>query len=220
MATLTRAEAIVGPVSSLRKWLVLAVMSVGTLIIFLDNTVVNTALPTISVDLGASTSMLQWIVDSYVLVLAGLLLLGGSLGDRFGRKRWMIIGLVIFGGGAVGAALATSGAQLIAYRGIMGLGAALVLPATLSILTNVFPREERARAIAIWTAVGALGIGLGPALGGYLVDNLGWASVFWMHLPIVAVGIAGMLVVPESRDERNLGLDIPGAILGLSLIHI
>ncbi len=200
--------------NSRRKWWVLAVMSVGTLIIFLDNTVVNTALPAISVDLGASTSMLQWIVDSYVLVLAGLLLLGGTLGDRFGRKRWMIVGLVIFGGGAVGAGLATSGAQLIAWRGVQGLGAALVLPATLSIITNVFPREERARAIATWTAVGALGIGLGPALGGYLVDNFGWASVFWMHIPVVAIGLAGMVVVPESRDERDLGLDVPGAVLG------
>jgi EmrB/QacA subfamily drug resistance transporter len=213
MQTLTK-DPVEGSATSVQKWLVLAVMSVGTLIIFLDNTVVNTALPTISVDLGASTSMLQWIVDSYVLVLAGLLLLGGSLGDRFGRKRWMIVGLVIFGGGAVGAALATSGSQLIVWRGIQGLGAALVLPGTLSILTNVFPREERARAIAIWTAVGALGIGLGPALGGYLVDNFGWASVFWMHIPIVGLGLAGMGFVPESRDSRNLGLDVPGAILG------
>lgn len=202
------------PAGATNKWLVLAVMSVGTLIIFLDNTVVNTALPTISVDLGASTSMLQWIVDSYVLVLAGLLLIGGSLGDRFGRRRWMIVGLFIFGGGAVGAGLATSGAELIAFRGVQGLGAALVLPGTLSIITNVFPREERAKAIGIWTAVGALGIGLGPALGGYLVDNFGWASVFWMHIPVVAVAIAGMAVVPESRDERNLPLDVPGAVFG------
>lgn len=202
------------PAPSVRKWLVLAVMSVGTLIIFLDNTVVNTALPTISVDLGASTSMLQWIVDSYVLVLAGLLLIGGSLGDRFGRRRWMIVGLVIFGGGAVGAGLADSGSQLIIYRGVQGLGAALVLPATLSIITNVFPREERARAIGTWTAVGALGIGLGPALGGYLVDNFGWASVFWMHIPVVSLAVVGMWFVPESRDERNLPLDLPGAFFG------
>lgn len=207
-------KALTEPSSAVRKWWVLAVMSVGTLIIFLDNTVVNTALPSISIDLGASTSTLQWIVDSYVLVLAGLLLLGGSLGDRFGRKRWMFVGLVIFGGGAVGAALATSATQLIVWRAVQGLGGALVLPATLSIITNVFPREERAKAIAIWTAVGALGIGLGPALGGYLVDTAGWASVFWMHIPIVAAGLIGMVVVPESRDERNLPLDIPGAVLG------
>ncbi len=213
MKTSTKGS-IESPVATVNKWLVLAVMSVGTLIIFLDNTVVNTALPTISIDLGASTSTLQWIVDSYVLVLAGLLLIGGSVGDRFGRKRWMIFGLVIFGGGAVGAALATSGSQLILFRGVQGLGAAFVLPATLSIITNVFPRDERAKAIAIWTAVGALGIGLGPVIGGYLVDTFNWSSVFWMHIPVVALGLAGMALVPESRDERDLGLDVPGAFLG------
>ena len=197
-----------------RKWLVLLVMSVGTLIIFLDNTVVNTALPAISVDLQASTSTLQWVIDSYVLILAGLLLLGGSIGDRFGRKRWMTVGLVIFGAGAIGGAMAGTAAELIAARAVQGLGAALVLPATLSIITNVFPRGERAKAIGIWTAVGALGIGIGPALGGYLVDDFGWASVFWMHVPVVAIALVGMIIVPKSRDERGLGLDIPGAILG------
>ena len=197
-----------------RRWWVLAVMSVGVLIVFIDNTVVNTALPAISVDLGASTSALQWIIDGYVLILAGLLLLGGSLGDRYGRRRWMIVGLVIFGAAAAGAAMANTSEMLIAMRAIQGIGAALVLPATLSIITNVFPREERAKAIAIWTAVGALGIGLGPVLGGWLVDELSWSAVFWLHLPIVGAAMLGMAIVPESRDERNLPLDIPGAILG------
>ncbi len=200
--------------AEVRKWWVLAVMSVGTLIIFLDNTVVNTALPAISVDLEASTSTLQWVIDSYVLILAGLLLLGGSIGDRFGRKRWMTVGLVIFGAGAVAGALAGSATELIVARGIQGLGAALVLPATLSIITNVFPRGERAKAIAIWTAIGALGIGVGPALGGFLVDEAGWASVFWLHVPVVALALIGMLIVPRSRDERGLRLDVPGAVLG------
>ncbi len=200
--------------TGLKKWWVLAVMSVGTLIIFLDNTVVNTALPAISVDLEASTSTLQWIIDSYVLILAGLLLLGGSIGDRFGRKKWMTVGLVIFGAGAVGGALAGGATELIIARGVQGLGAALVLPATLSIITNVFPRGERAKAIGIWTGVGALGLGIGPALGGFLVDEAGWASVFWMHIPVVAVALAGMALVPESRDERGLGLDGPGAVFG------
>lgn len=197
-----------------RRWLILAVMSVGTLIVFIDNSVVNTALPAISVDLGASTSTLQWVVDSYVLILAGLLLLGGSLGDRFGRKRWMTVGLVIFGAASIGAAVAGSAGQLITFRGLQGVGAALVLPATLSIITNTFPRKERAKAIGIWTAVGALGIGIGPALGGYLVDTISWSAVFWLHIPIVALALVGMAIVPESKDERNLGLDIPGAILG------
>ena len=197
-----------------RRWWILAVMSVGTLIVFIDNTVVNTALPAISVDLGASTSTLQWVVDSYILILAGLLLLGGSLGDRFGRKRWMTVGLVIFGAASIGAAVASTAGQLITFRAVQGLGAALVLPATLSIITNTFPRRERAKAIAIWTAVGALGVGVGPALGGYLVDNISWSAVFWLHVPVIAVALAGMLVVPESRDGRNLGLDVPGGILG------
>ncbi len=197
-----------------RRWWVLAVMSLGTLIVFIDNTVVNTALPAISRDLGASTSELQWVVDSYVLLLAGLLLLGGSLGDRHGRRRWMTIGLVVFGAAAVGAALSNNVETLVAMRAAQGVGAALVLPATLSILTNVFPREERAKAIATWTAVGGLGIGVGPVLGGYLVDEISWSAVFWIHIPIVVVTIAGMAIVPESRDERGLRLDVPGAILG------
>ena len=197
-----------------RRWWILAVMSIGTLIVFIDNTVVNTALPAISVDLGAATSTLQWVVDGYVLILAGLLLLGGSLGDRFGRKRWMTVGLVIFGAGSAGAAMSGSAGQLITFRAVQGLGAALVLPATLSIITNTFPRKERAKAIGIWTAVGALGLSIGPALGGYLVDNISWSAVFWLHLPIVALALVGMSVVPESRDERNLKLDIPGAVLG------
>ncbi len=199
---------------SSRRWWILAVMSIGVLIVFIDNTVVNTALPAISVELGASISQLQWVVNSYTLVLAGMLLLGGSLGDLYGRKMWMTIGLVLFGAAAIGAAFATNIETLIAMRAAQGLGAALVLPATLSIITNVFPRGERAKAIGIWTAVGALGIGLGPVLGGYLVDEFSWAAVFWLHIPVVAAAIVGMVIVPESRDERGLKLDIPGAILG------
>jgi DHA2 family multidrug resistance protein-like MFS transporter len=197
-----------------RRWLVLAVMSVATMVVFLDNTVVNTALPTISLELGASITTLQWIVDAYVLALVGLLLLGGTLGDRFGRRLWMIIGLVLFGVASVVAGLSTSAEQLIVGRALQGVGAALVLPATLSIITNTFPRGERAKAIGIWTAIAAVGIGLGPVVGGAIVDEFGWAAVFFLHLPVIAIALVGMLVVPESKDERKLGLDIPGAILG------
>jgi EmrB/QacA subfamily drug resistance transporter len=202
------------PLSERRRWLVLGVMSVGTLLAFLDDTVVNTALPRISLALHASTSGLQWVVDAYVLVLASLLLLSGSIGDRYGRKRTMTIGLVAFGAAAVGASQAHSIGQLIAMRACQGLGAALILPATLSIITNVFPREERARAIAVWTAIGGLAIGLGPVLGGYLVDAASWHAVFWLFVPLVTVALGGMVLVPESRDERGIGLDVPGAILG------
>jgi EmrB/QacA subfamily drug resistance transporter len=197
-----------------RRWWVLAVMSVGTLMVFLDDTVVNTALPRISVDLHASTSELQWVIDAYVLVLAGLLLLCGSIGDRYGRKRMMTTGLVVFGVAAAGAALASNTGQLITMRALQGLGAALVLPATLSIIVSVFPRQERAKAIAVWTAVGGLGIALGPVAGGWLIESFGWSAAFWLFIPLVVAALAGMTIVPESRDPRHVGLDIPGAILG------
>ena len=145
-----------------QRWWVLAVMSLSAFMIFLDNTVVNTALPSIARDLNASTSTLQWVVDGYTLILAGLLLAAGMMGDRFGRRRFLAIGMLIFGAASAGAALATSSEALILFRALQGAGAALVLPATLSIITDVFPREERATAIGIWTGVGALGLGLGP----------------------------------------------------------
>ena len=204
-----------------RRWLVLAVMSLGTLIVFLDLTVVNTALPSISLDLGATTSELQWVVDSYVLVLAGLLILAGSIGDRFGRRRWMTVGLLLFLGGSVVGAIAESIPTLIAGRAIQGLGAAFVLPATLSIVTNVFPREERGKAIAVWTAVGGMGIGFGPAVGGYLVDRWDWSAAFWIHVPIILIAMLGQVVVAESKEERHVGIDIPGAVtatLGISTL--
>ena len=221
-----------------RRWLILAVMSLGTLIVFLDLTVVNTALPAIAVDLGASTSELQWVVDSYVLLLAGMLMLAGSIGDRYGRKRWMTVGLVIFGLGSVVAAMADTIEILIAGRAIQGLGAAFVLPASLCIGTKAVEGVGRGRAIAIWTAVGGMGIGLGPAIGGYLVDRYDWAAAFWLHVPIIALALLGQVVVRESKDPRHVGLDVPGAITatvgitalvfgiiqgaeqGLSLIHI
>jgi EmrB/QacA subfamily drug resistance transporter len=204
-----------------RRWLILAVMSLGTLIVFLDLTVVNTALPAISLDLGASTSQLQWIVDAYVLTLAGLLMFAGSVGDRFGRRRWMTFGLLVFGLGSVIGGLADDVAMLIIARAIQGLGAAFVLPATLSIVTNTFQRDERGKAIAIWTAVGGMGIGLGPAIGGYLVDRWDWNAAFWIHIPIIALALLGQVVVKESRDPRNIGIDVPGAItatIGISAL--
>ena len=199
---------------SARRWWVLAVMSVGTMIVFLDDTVVNTALPRISLDLRAATAGLQWVVDAYVLVLAGLLLLCGSLGDRYGRKRVMTIGLVVFAAASAGAASSDTLGALIAMRALQGLGAAMVLPATLSIITNVFPRQERGRAIAVWTAVGGVAVGLGPVVGGYLIDASGWSSVFWLQVPVALAALAGMVIVPESRDDRHVGIDVPGALLG------
>ncbi len=198
---------------NVRKNLVLAVMSLSTFMIFLDGTVVNTALPAIARDFEATNSVLQWVVNSYSLLLAGLLLLGGTIGDRYGRKRTLAAGMVVFGLGAVGGALAANSETLIIMRGVQGVGAAFVLPATLSIITDVFPRGERARAIAVWTAVGSLGIVVGPATGGFLVDQIDWSAVFWLHAPVVTLAIAGLQFVPESRDSRKQPLDIPGAVL-------
>lgn len=196
------------------RWWVLAVMSLSIFMVFVDGTVVNTALPAISRDLGASTSELQWVVDGYILILASLLLVGGTIGDRFGRRRFLALGMVIFGTASVGAALSANVETLIIFRGAQGLGAALVMPATLSILTAVFPRQERAKAIAIWTAVGGLGVAFGPALGGYLVDEINWNAVFWLHLPTVALALLGIIIiVPESKAIRQLPLDIAGALL-------
>ncbi len=210
-----------GGVPDPRRWLILFLMSLGTLIVFLDLTVVNTALPAISLDLQASTADLQWVVDGYVLALAGLLLLAGSIGDRYGRRRWMTAGLVIFAAGSAVGATADSIGVLVGGRALMGLGAAFLLPATLSIVTNTFERAERTRAIAVWTAVGGMGIGLGPAVGGWLVDRWDWSAAFWIHMPIIAISLLGQFVVRESRDPRDIGLDVPGAItatLGLTAL--
>ncbi|MEO6398444.1 MAG: MFS transporter [Tepidiformaceae bacterium] len=201
-----------------RRWLVLAIMSFATFVLFADNTIVNTALPSIARDLHATTSNLQWIVDSYILMLAGLLLVGGAVADIFGRKRWFAIGMVIFAAGATTAALSTSANQLILGRAIQGLGGAFVMPTTLSIITSVFPRDSRAKAIGIWTGVTGLAMGFGPVLGGYIVDAAQWQTVFWLHLPAVALILGGLAVVPESRDERKRRIDIPGAVLGTAAL--
>ena len=201
-----------------RRWLVLAIMSFATFVLFADNTIANTALPSIARDLHATTSNLQWIVDSYVLMLAGLLLVGGAVADIFGRKRWFAVGMIVFAAGATTAALSTSAEQLILGRAIQGVGGAFVMPTTLSIITSVFPRGTRAKAIGIWTGVTGLAMGFGPVLGGYVVDTAQWQTVFWLHLPAVALILVGLAVVPESRDARKRRIDIPGAVFGTAAL--
>ncbi len=198
---------------NVRKNVVLAFLSLSTFMIFLDGTVVNTALPAIARDFGANNSILQWVVNMYSLILAGLLLVGGSLGDRFGRRKALAGGMLIFGLGAVGAALAQDSTTLVVMRGLQGLGAAFALPSTLSIITDVFPRAERAKAIVIWTAIGSMGIAVGPALGGFLVDEVGWAAVFWLNIPVVVLSLIGLVFSPESRDTRRRPIDYAGAVL-------
>ena len=216
MPTLSREVSPAGKVSTVRKNWVLFVVSLTTFMVFVDATVVNTALPSIARDFAATNSTLQWVVNSYSLLVAGLLLVGGTTGDRFGRRKLLAFGAVLFGGAAVGAALSPNATVLVAMRGLQGVGAAFMLPSTLSINTNVFERHERAKAIAVWTAVGGIAAGLGPVLGGLLVDNIGWAAVFWLHVPVVAIIITGLSIVPESRDSRQTPMDFPGAILGTS----
>jgi len=198
-----------------RRWATLGVLCLSLLVVVVDNTIVNVALPTLVRDLHASTSSLQWVVDAYTLAMAGLLLTLGSLGDRLGRHRTLAGGLVIFGVGSALAATAGSAGQLIACRVLMGVGAAAIMPATLSILTNVFTvPAERARAIALWSAVSGLGIAIGPTLGGWLLEHFSWGSIFLVNLPIVAVAlVAGQLVVPPSADAHPPALDPAGAVL-------
>lgn len=205
-----------------RRWAILAVLCFGLLVIVLDNSILNVALPTIQKDLDASSSDLQWIVDSYTLVFAGLLLTAGALGDRFGRRGALQIGFILFGIGSVAAALSTSSSMLIGTRAFMGIGGALIMPATLSIITNVFPPEERAKAIGVWAGTAGLGGALGPLTGGFLVQHFYWGSVFLVNIPIVVIGlIAGIFLIPTSKDPSAPRLDPIGAvlsILGLALV--
>ena len=198
-----------------RRWWTLAVLCLSLLVVVVDNTIVNVALPTLARDLHASTTSLQWVVDAYSLAMAGLLLTLGSLGDRIGRHRTLAAGLVTFGLGSLLASLCSSSGQLIACRVLMGAGAAAIMPATLSILTGVFTDPaERARAIGLWAAVSGLGIAIGPTLGGWLLSRYSWGSIFLVNVPIVVVAlVAGAVVVPRRAPRRRMPLDPIGATL-------
>ena len=199
------------------RWITLGVLCLSLLIIVMDNTILNVAIPSLIRDLDASNSEIQWIIDSYVLVFAGLLLTTGSLSDRFGRKGALQLGIVLFGIGSAAAAMSTTANQLIATRAFMGIGGALIMPATLSILTNVFrdPRE-RGRAIAIWAGFSGLGVAIGPMTGGFLLEHFSWHSVFWINIPIgIAALVLGIRYVPTSRDSKQRPLDPVGAVLSM-----
>ncbi|HXF36721.1 MAG TPA: DHA2 family efflux MFS transporter permease subunit [Actinomycetota bacterium] len=197
------------------KLVVLLTMCFALAMAMLDNTVVNVALPTISDDLGAGVSELQWIVDGYVLAFASLLLTGGILGDRYGRKRTFLGGLLVFTAASLASGLAGSTGELIAFRALQGIGAALLLPGTLSILTVTFPPHERARAIGLWAGMSGLALALGPTLGGLMVERLGWQSVFFLNVPIGAVALlVATRTVRESVSEVERRLDLPGLLLG------
>ncbi len=179
----------------------------------------NVALPSIQRELGASGSDLQWIVDAYVLVFAGLLLPFGAVGDRWGRKRVLLIGMVLFGVLSALAAFSTSPGQVILYRGGMGVAAALVMPATLSIATVIFPRSERPKAIAVWAAFAGVGGAIGPPVSGILLNFFWWGSVFLVAVPVAGVVLVGALwIVPESRDDEQRPLDIAGALISIAAL--
>ncbi|HEY5277168.1 MAG TPA: MFS transporter, partial [Coriobacteriia bacterium] len=199
------------------RWGALGVLCVSILVVNLDNTILNVALPTLVRKLNATSSELQWIVDSYAMVFAGLLLIGGSLADRFGRKRLFLIGLAIFGCGSIGAAFSGSVASLIAWRAVMGAGAALTMPATLSIINDLFrdPRE-RSRAIGLWAGTSGIGIAIGPIAGGLLLARFWWGSVFFVNVPIVVAGAIGaLLLVPDSRNPNAARPDPVGGLLSM-----
>jgi EmrB/QacA subfamily drug resistance transporter len=197
------------------------VLSLSLVIIGLDNTVMNVALPSIQNDLGVSGSTLQWIVDAYMLVFAGLLLAAGNLGDRHGRKRALQSGLVIFGLASVAGAFAATGGQLIAARAAMGIGGALIMPSTLSIIMDVFPQEERGKAMSVWAGMAAVGVGLGPLIGGALIEIFAWPAVFWINVPVALTALViGLRLVPESRDPHPGALDAPGVLLSIAALGL
>jgi EmrB/QacA subfamily drug resistance transporter len=199
-----------------QRWLILGVLCLSLLVIIVDNSILNVAIPTLVRDLGASNSQLQWMVDSYTLVFAGLLLTAGSLGDRFGRRGALQLGMAIFGLGSVASALVDTPNQLIATRAVMGIGGALIMPATLSIITNTFPPEERGRAIGMWAAVAGVATALGPISGGFLLEHFYWGSIFLVNVPIVAFAlIAGVVLIPPSKDPSKPDLDPLGALLSI-----
>ncbi len=202
-----------------RRWLILSVLIVGLLAIVIDNTVLNVALKTIAEPrggLGASQSQLEWAINSYTLVFAGLLFTFGVLGDKLGRKRMLMIGLALFGVASLFSAYSRSPDQLIIARAAMGLGGAAVMPQTLSIISNVFEPAERPRAIGLWAMAVGIGIAIGPVLGGVLLNHYWWGSVFLINVPVTVVGaLAAAFLVPESRNREAGGVDYVGVLLSI-----
>lgn len=197
-----------------RRWWMLGVLCLSLLIVFVGNSSLNVAIPTLSRDLGATESQLQWVVAAYSLVFAGLLFSTGAVGDRFGRKGALQLGLVGFLVGAVLASASTEMWQLIACRAVMGASAAFIMPSTLSILVNVFPTEERAKAIAIWAATTGAAGAIGPVASGWLLGHYWYGSVFLINVPFILLAlVTGWCLVPTSRDPEQARLDPVGAVL-------
>lgn len=199
-----------------RRWAILGVLCLSLVLVVINNSVLNVAIPTMVRALRAPFSQMQWIVDAYALVFGGLLLTAGTLGDRFGRKPALQIGLLVIGIFSGMSAFATQPEQLIATRALMGAGAAFVMPATLSILTNVFPPGERGKAIGIWAAFAGIGGAIGPIVGGWLLEHFWWGSIFFLNVPLIfAALVLGLFLVPNSKDPTHQALDPVGAVLSI-----
>jgi EmrB/QacA subfamily drug resistance transporter len=199
-----------------RRWWVLATMTVCLLVVIMGNTILNVALPSVQRELGATHGELQWAVDAYILVFAGLLFSWGVIGDRIGRRKVLVIGLTVFAVGSVCAAFSSSPVELILWRAVMGVGGAAVQPTTLAVISNVFPPAERARAIGIWAATAGLAVAGGPLAGGAVLEHFWWGAVFLIGVPVAVLGLGGTLaVVPESRDPAPGRLDVPGVLLSI-----
>ncbi|MEU8333394.1 MFS transporter [Micromonospora sp. NPDC048839] len=197
-----------------RRWWVLGALVLSVLTLGLDLTILNVALPTLAADLAVGTSGLQWIVNAYVLVFAGLMLPAGALADRYGRKRLLLAGLAVFGGACLVATWTDSAATLIAVRAVMGAGAAIIMPIVLAVLTVLFDERERGKAVALVVVGIGVGLPLGPILGGWLLEHYWWGAIFLINVPVVAAAIAAIgLLLPESRDPRPPAADLPGAVL-------
>ncbi|MGY1830818.1 MFS transporter [Geodermatophilus sp. SYSU D01180] len=202
-----------------RRWWVLATMTVCLLVVITGNTTLNVAIPTLQRELGATQGELQWAVDAYIVVFAGLLFSWGVIGDRIGRRRVLLIGLAVFAGGSVLAAFSDSPLELIAWRAVMGVGGAAVQPTTLAVITNVFPPAERGRAIGIWAATAGLAVAGGPLASGLVLTHFWWGGIFLIGVPVALVGVLGTLAfVPESRDPDPGRLDVPGVLLSIAAL--
>src|SRR4051812_20690504 len=199
-----------------RRWWVLATMTVCLLVVIMGNTILNVALPTVQRDLGATHGELQWAVDAYILVFAGLLFSWGVIGDRIGRRKVLLIGLTIFAVGSVLAAFSSSPIELIIFRAVMGIGGAAVQPTTLAVITNVFPPRERGRAIGIWAGTAGIAVAGGPLAGGAVLEHFWWGAVFLVGVPVAVLGIGAVLAfVPESKDPSPGGRALPGVLLSI-----
>ncbi|MGN9789424.1 MFS transporter [Nonomuraea sp. ZG12] len=197
-----------------QRWWVLAVLCLVVTVVEVDATVVNVALPSIAADLNATSSDLAWISDAYILTFAACMLIGGRLGDQYGHKRLLQVSLLIFGVASLLCVLATTTGQLLAWRALLGLGGAGILPASLALVTVSFPKEERPKAFGIWSAMTVLGLPLGPVLGGWLLNHFWWGSVFLINIPLVLITmISAQLLIKRQPAAGGRGLDVPGVLL-------